>query len=293
MDEAIYWRCRREGGAFWLDGRAWLRFAGRDAVRFLNGQCTNDVRAWDGARSLCAAVVTAKGKLSADVYLAKDVGGGILLDGPAALGAALAARFERYIVADDVVVEPPGPGFRVTHAWGAAAGALRGDRAASPNDRIGRDGTDIFCAGPEHPVLGAWSCPPEVAEALRVEAGVPAWGHELDENVLPPEVGREERWISYSKGCYIGQEVISRIRSVGHVNRRLVGLVIEGAGMPPDGAGIEAAGEVVGRVTSAARSPSLEKVIALGFMRRQDATEGTRVSAGGLSARVATLPFVI
>lgn len=292
MDETIYWRCREEGGALWLDGRAWLRCTGRDVVRFLNGQCTNDVRAWDGRRSLCAAVVSAKGKLVADVYLARDGGEGVVLDGPSELGEELAARLERYIVADDVAIEGCGPDFRVMHAWGGAIGALRGDRVVSANDRIGLDGADIFCPGSECLDLGDWACPGEVAETLRIESGVPAWGRELNGDTLPPEAGPEARWISYTKGCYIGQEVISRIRSVGHVNRTMVGFVLSGDAAPSAGADVCVAGAVSGRVTSIARSPMLEKVIALGFVRRHDSDIGTEVAIGGSSAVVAALPFV-
>lgn len=292
MDEAMYWRCRKEGGAIWLDGRAWLRFTGGDAVRFLNGQCTADVRAWDGSRSLCAAVVTAKGRLCADIYLARDGGGGVVVDGPQELEGGLLERFKRYIVADDVEVEVCGPGYRVLHAWGVPASALRGGRVASPNRRIGPEGADIFCGDAGAPDPGPWACPAEVAEVLRVEAGIPAWGRELDADTLPPEAGAEERWISYSKGCYVGQEVISRIRSVGRVNRRMVGFVVRGEGAPRVGTEVRVGGEVSGRVTSVARSPSLQKFIALGFVRGHDAAVGTEVAMGDSHAVVAALPFV-
>ncbi len=292
VDETIYWRCRKEGGAFWLDGRCWLRFSGSDVVRFLNGQCTNDVRRWDGSRSLCAAVVSAKGRLLAEVFLARAGDGGIIVDGPAELAGALVGRFGQYVVADDVSIVGCGRDFRAMHAWGGAIAALRDGRGCSPNNRIGFEGADIFCEGPAAPEMGEWLCPTEVAEALRVESGVPAWGRELDGDTLLPEAESGDRWISYTKGCYIGQEVISRIKSVGHVNRNLVGIVLTGDAVPAAGANVMAGGKLSGRATSVVRSPSLQKTIALGFLQRHDSKVGTEVAIGGSPGVVVALPFV-
>jgi folate-binding protein YgfZ len=292
VDETIYWRCRKAGGAFWLDGRSWLRFSGGDVVRFLNGQCTNDVRRWDGSRSLCAAVVSSKGRLLAEVFLARGGDGGIILDGPAGLGGALVGRFGQYVVADDVSILGCGQDFRAIHAWGEAIAALRDGRGCSPNNRIGLEGADIFWEGGGDPDVGAWLCPDEVAEVLRVEAGVPAWGRELDGDTLLPEADSGGRWISYTKGCYIGQEVISRIKSVGHVNRKLVGFTLAGDPVSASGANVMAGGKISGRVTSVVRSPSLQKTIALGFVQRHDSKVGTEVAIGGSPGVVVALPFV-
>ena len=108
-------------------------------------------------------------------------------------------------------------------------------------------------------------------ESLRIEAGIPRWGRELDENTLPPEAGLERTHIDYAKGCYIGQEVISRLKSIGHVNRRLVGFVAaENEPLKPglrlfapDNDAAE-----IGTLTSAAWSFALEKPVALGYLKR-------------------------
>ncbi len=292
MDEATYWRSRREGGAYWLADRSWLRFSGQDVPRFLNGQCTNDVRNWDGTRSLRAAIVSAKGRLFAEIYLARDRGGNILMDGPGELAGALVGRLARYIVADDVSFAGPGPDFHVMHAWGKAIGALRSNCWISANNRIGPEGADIFCEGPVAHDIGEWLCPPEVRDVLRVEAGVPAWGREMDGDTLLPEVGSPERWVSYTKGCYIGQEIISRLKSVGHVNRHMVGLVIANGDAPPPGSPILANGKVLGHTTTQVWSPSMQKIIALGFIGRHDSETGTGVDVGGSSATIVALPFV-
>lgn len=293
VDEAIYWRCRKEGGAFWLSDRSWLRFSGRDVVRFLNGQCTNDVKDWDGTRSLRAAIVSAKGRLFAEIYLARERDGSILMDGPLELAGALVGRLSRYIVADDVSFIGPGPHFRAVHVWGKAISALRLNRWISANNRIGLEGADIFHQGAYEEDLGAWHCPREVAEVLRVESGVPAWGRELTGDTLLPEVGAPERWISYTKGCYIGQEIISRIKSVGHVNRQMVGLVFEGRHEPPVGSPISSQGNILGSLTTSVWSPSLQKIIALGIIRRHDSNVGTEVDVDGSSALIVALPFTV
>ena len=131
-------------------------------------------------------------------------------------------------------------------------------------------------------------------ESLRIEAGTPAYGADVDSTVLLPEIPIE-RLVSETKGCYIGQEVVVRIRDRGHVNRHLRGLVIDGTATPAVGAPVTAAGVEVGHVTSAIWSFGLGHPIALAFIRRQQADPGTRVAvqADGaeLPATVAALPF--
>jgi len=131
-------------------------------------------------------------------------------------------------------------------------------------------------------------------ESLRIEAGTPAYGADVDSTVLLPEIPIE-RLVSGTKGCYIGQEVVVRIRDRGHVNRHLRGLVIDGTATPAVGAPVTAAGVEVGHVTSAIWSFGLGHPIALAFIRRQQADPGTRVTvqADGaeLAATVSALPF--
>ena len=130
----------------------------------------------------------------------------------------------------------------------------------------------------------------EVLEILRVEAGLPKLHAELSLEVLPPEA-RLERAISYTKGCYTGQEIIARIRSRGQVAHLLVGIAAETEETPRHGDLVEVSGEAVGEVTSGARSPT-EGPIALAFVRRAHAAPGTRVRVGGSPGRVVDLPFV-
>jgi folate-binding protein YgfZ len=131
-------------------------------------------------------------------------------------------------------------------------------------------------------------------EALRIEAGTPAFPEDIGPSVLLPEVPFAHL-VSYGKGCYIGQEVIVRIRDRGHVNRFLRGLVLEGEMVPEAGAAVLAGDAEVGKVTSATWSPLLERPIALALVRRQHGDAGTTVSVrvddGAVRATVTDLPF--
>jgi folate-binding protein YgfZ len=135
----------------------------------------------------------------------------------------------------------------------------------------------------------------ETLEILRVEAGVPAYGIDMDENTLAPEVGRTDKAISYTKGCYLGQETIVRIRDLGHVNRTLLGLRVEGESVTPHGSKIFRDDKEVGEVRSCVLSPRLGTAIGLAYLHRSCQEPGTRVEVtvgmGRVPAEVASLPF--
>ena len=134
----------------------------------------------------------------------------------------------------------------------------------------------------------------QALDILRVEAGVPWPGVDMDESVLIMETGRQAA-ISFTKGCYLGQEVVERIAARGHVNRHLTGVRLDGDTPPPAGAKLLADGQEVGYVTSAVRSEGLGRVIALAMVHRKHATPGDRLTVdgdgGGVAATVAALPF--
>jgi folate-binding protein YgfZ len=141
---------------------------------------------------------------------------------------------------------------------------------------------------------GAQAADEETADVLRVEAGVPAFHRDMDEETIPLEAGIESRAISMTKGCYVGQEVIIRVLHRGHgrVARRLVGLRFQGDVVPPAGARIRAGDREIGEVTSSTRSPALQTPIALGYVHRDFVEPGTKVEIAGATAEVVTLPFV-
>ena len=135
----------------------------------------------------------------------------------------------------------------------------------------------------------------QALDTLRVEAGIPWYGRDVDETLIFPET-RLEQLVSFTKGCYIGQEVVARVKYRGHINRGLSGFVLEGDRVPGAGARVVAAGKEIGRVTSAVWSFALDRPIALGYVRREHFEPGSPVDVddggGILQAKVAALPFI-
>jgi len=166
---------------------------------------------------------------------------------------------------------------------------------------LGVPGFDIYIEAAKGDALrealaaaGAVAVSPEAAHVLRVEAGRPLFGVDMDTDTIPLEAGLDDRAISFTKGCYVGQEVIIRVMHRGHgrVARKLVGLMLEGEAPPGAGAPITANEKQVGEVTSAAQSPALGRPIALGYVARDLVEPGTVVQIDGRDAVVTALPFV-
>lgn len=287
-------RFSSEGGWADLSGRLQLKLTGADRVRYLNGQVTANVQRLEPGKALPACVTTAKGRLCGDVFI-HATADALWIDAEASLRETLPARLERYIIADDAVLAEVGGEVGLLHLMGPLASRpIDPDAvlAVAQANRFGEPGLDVllpagaldgFRAGlaAEMPELDA-----AFLEGLRVAAGIPRWGFELDEHTLPPEAGLERTHIDYHKGCYIGQEVISRLKSIGHVNRRLVRLTAEGPA--PLEAGLvlhpsEPGAPAAGVITSAAWSFALDRPMGLGYLKRA-------VPCGVLLARAADAP---
>ncbi len=259
---------------------ALLEFSGPDAVRFLNGQITQDVRrVADGKISLPSCVTDAKGKLQFRVRITAATNGALWVEGPADRVEELEARLTRYLIADDVEAADLTKRCSLSHFMEVMPEPPLGVIARESN-RYGVAGTDWWIpAGQtlDFPLLEG-----DELEALRIENGIPAWGHELVEGMLPPEALLEETDISYNKGCYIGQEVISRIKSAGKVNRRLARFVF-GAGIPVVPGPLENA---AGELTSVSPLAAGGVRHALGYVKRGaadlffKAADGTIYPAG-------------
>ena len=223
-----------------LSSHVRLRLSGPDAIRYLNGQVTNDVRKLQSGTALPACVTNHKGKLEAWVHLTQAPDGALHLSAPADLQDFLPLRLEKYLIADDCVLEDVTGATTLLHLIAPlekiSPWLAEGERPAAVS-RFGPPGYDLWST-PER--LAHWqkhfpTLTPEDLSALEVLHAVPAWGVELTPDLLPPEAGLDRTAIDYHKGCYIGQEVISRIRSVGRVNRHLAHLLqVEG---PPVAAG--------------------------------------------------------
>ncbi len=295
------------GAVFDLSHRSKLRIGGSDRQRYLNGQISNDLRKATATSAIQACVLTAKGKIDAEVFLAAD-GESFLLDSDPGVGETLSARLERYIIADDVSVEDVTDVFALFHVVGAGVPPVSANELRRASARLGETGTDIWIARAEHSAV--WQTLSQMfpifdeaaTEILRVERGIPRWGHELTAEIIPTEANLEERAIDYAKGCYIGQEVISRIKMSGQTNKRLCGLRVENSTALPVGFRLVAPDDQkdVGWITSSVVSPRFG-TIALGFLKRGYQEAGSNFHAvPGASAQsgapvpvtVVRLPFV-
>lgn len=225
-----------------LGAPALLEFRGPDAVRFLNGQITQDVRRVVGGRiSLPSCVTDAKGKLQFRVTVTEASNGALWVEGPAGRAEDLEARLTRYLIADDVEVADLSQSYKLSHFMGPPPESPP-DVIARESNRYGVAGTDWWIpAGRamDFPLLEG-----DELEALRIENGIPAWGRELVEGMLPPEALLDQSDISYQKGCYVGQEVISRIKSAGKVNKLLTRFLFDARAPVVPGPLENSAGEV-------------------------------------------------
>lgn len=287
-------------GAAWVDlsGREHLDVTGPDRVSFLQGMVTNDVEKLPEGQSLYAAMLTPKGAMVADVRVMKrpDV---LWLDLEPSLGAKALEFLNKYLISEEA---------ELLQSSERAMVSLLGPKASELLDKlddlalssmpglVGKDSLDVLVRRDTWPeveaTLGASSkISAATYEVLRVEAGVPRYFADLVETTIPLEANLD-RAIHYQKGCYIGQEVIARATHRGHMNRKLMGLLL-GESEVEAKAELFKAGKKVGWLTSVVRSPKKQQVVALGYVHRDALTEGERldVGAGPAVATVTALPF--
>ncbi|MDB6020159.1 MAG: Folate-binding protein YgfZ [Pedosphaera sp.] len=318
-------------GVLDLSFRGRICLTGADRARWLNGQVTNNVKDLRAGQGCYAALVTSKGKLQSDLNIF-CLPNELLLDFEPGLTEAVSQRLEKYIIADDVQVVDAAPHYGLLSVQGPKAETvarslgLPVEMPAKPmsfisvNDatlgeiylmnlpRAGTSGFDLFVPTAS---LGAVAdkliaaaravsgraCGWTAFEAARIEAGIPRFGADMDESNLAPEPGIESRAISYSKGCYIGQEVIARIRTYGHVAKSLRGLRLADGlkELPVKGDKLFHDGKEVGFITSALASPTLKANIALGYVRKEANHVGTQLTLhnkdGDSAAEIVELPF--
>lgn len=269
--------------------RCLLSFRGPDATRFLNGQLTQDVRD-PGDRALTSCVTDAKGRLQAFVRVFRGPDDGIWVEGPAAQEEELEQRLTRYLIADDVEVTNLSADWQLVHGVEATDPPVPGAGFARKAARVGEEGLDLwFPAGPlpEFNTL----CAAE-AETRRITARIPAWGSELTAGMLPPEAGLDRSSISYHKGCYIGQEVLSRIKSAGRLNRRLAAFLVDPGTSAGDLLGEQGTSRAAGTITSVAPWPDeAGRHAALGFLDKS-AFEEAELPVAGKPGIARVLGFV-
>jgi tRNA-modifying protein YgfZ len=299
-----------EGAAFIdFSNRGRLCLIGNDRQAFINGQVTNNVKGLRAGQGCYAALANAKGKMTSDlnIYVLQEE---ILLDFEPGLADKVKERLEKFIIADDVQIVDASSSYGLLCALGPkaierceSAGwrvpekpyeiALERDCYVAQTARLGTPGVDIFYplnndefAGKK---LQLEFAALEAFETVRIERGIPRFGVDMDENTLAPEALGENA-ISYSKGCYIGQEVIARIRTYGQVAKALRGMRFEpNAQIPKRGDKIHHAEKEVGWITSAVFSPKHRRPVALGYVRKECNQIGARVEVNGAAAEIVNL----
>ncbi len=282
MNPDLLQKIKAPAGAWRPGPRTLLTLTGEDRIRFLNGQVTQDLKKLQPGQAVRAAVITAKGRLEADCRIAAT-SEALWIETDAPLRASLRTRLEKFIVADDVTVEDVSDSYQLTHL--PTLSTLPPDAPQNclsfASARFRNPGLDLWI-----PSSSGWSPPASPLsdwEPLRIARGLPLWGVDIGPDTLPPEAGFESDAISSTKGCYIGQEVISRLRSVGHVNRHLCilgsGLLPSTCPLPSFPAACTAMnGQPVGSLTSLASAGG--SVLALAMIQRSQADPGNSVLAG-------------
>jgi tRNA-modifying protein YgfZ len=289
--------------------RGKLALRGAGAKEFLGGQVTNDVEALTPGHGCYAALLTPKGKMLADLRVL-DTGDELWLDTERVGLQAVFDAIRRYSIGHDVQLDKRtleqalfsliGP--RAREVAGAEAlrnehDNTRGALGGVPVLLIATDlGADVACAADDAAAVrtalidaGAAPADEAAAEVMRVESGRPRYGIDLDDSVIPQEAGLNDRAVSFTKGCYVGQETVARLFYKGKPNRHLRGLRLsEPVAM---GEELRVGDRVVGQVGSSVVSPTLGP-IALALVRRE-APPGTVVQADGTSAEVVELPFAL
>jgi glycine cleavage system T protein len=318
---------RRAAGVFDFTFRAKFAMKGDDRSKFLHRVVSNDIKKLAPGQGTYATLLNAQGHILADfrVYCAENC---LLISTDADLRDKTMLALRRYIIADRVQIEPldtvavaiQGPRSRAVlemflqttlalnqeydhQTTKYAAIPARVVRASSTGEEgyelwVERsDSVEIWKAlgggspAPGDPPPERVYCGTTALETLRIEAGIPRYGPDMGEDTIPLEAGLLGA-LSFSKGCYIGQEIVERARSRGHVNWKLMGVIVNAPVAPTPGENLVAEGKTVGEITSACVSPTLAKTIALAYVRREVSEPGTKLAlASGASAEVASLPF--
>ncbi|MBK8301926.1 MAG: folate-binding protein YgfZ [Chloracidobacterium sp.] len=293
-----YNHIRSGGNGFYEQKRGLIAVWGKEAVQFLDGLISNDMKTLEDGQQMLAAFPNAQGRLLAVVRVLRQ-GDKYLFETEDATREKVYQNLFRFTFAGDFFVEDLSEQYRYFEMFGdepvtSGGGGIFYKSTASANSFMPIDSGETL----RHALEGAGSIEisEELYETLRIESGTPKYGVDMDETTIVPELGIDSL-ISYNKGCYIGQEIIARIHFRGHVAKRLTGVVLS---EPPASAGGQlvgtelatADGKNAGRITSVTFSPKLGKTIALAFVRYDYLATGTELRIGDVTATVADLPFL-
>jgi folate-binding protein YgfZ len=304
--------------------RAFFSFSGPDAQRYLNAILTSNVRDMKAGAGTVGLLLTPQGHILAEVetFLLDN---GVLASSHAMVRERTLSTFDKFIIMDDVTLEDVTPSKGTLDLVGPLGASVISEIAG-----VDLAGLPVFShveamvdSSPCRIVRKAWLEYPaamivaprehlsdlwrelesrarahggapagmEAVNSIRLESGTPWFGLDYDDKNIPHEAGLEHSHISYEKGCYTGQEIVERVRSRGHANRRLTELQFPGAEPPAPGTILLHDGKEIGNVTSAAFSPILGRSIGLGYVRREHSAPGTRLDASGVPAEVILPPL--
>ena len=298
--------------------RTVIEARGNDRTQFLHSFCTNDVKRLAPGRGCEAFITSHQGKTLGDVFVFCE-SERLVIGTVAGQAPTLLAHFDRFVISEDVTFQDLSERVQIFLVAGREATTnLRHLCGSDPPAemlsfaeakiagcqctifRVPYAGGQSFlirsAAGEAAPVrsaleaAGARRCQQEAVEALRLEAGFPYFGRDITDDNLPQEVARDRQAISFTKGCYLGQETVARIDALGHVNRLLVRVRFEASTIPPDGTLLLAGGKQIGQTTSAAWSPTLGGPLAMGYVRRAHAAAGTRLESDAGQCEVIAPP---
>ena len=243
-----------------LSKRAKFRVTGKDRVRYLNGQVSNDVRKVSSKETISACVTTAKGKLEGLIWISEDTSSeSLLIDADPELRESLMMRLSKYIISDDVEIFDVTEDYQLIHDLG------HDDDNLMLSNRFCCNGVDRWIKVGDLIAGSDWMSDKSLEE-YRIKQGVPAWGYELNSNTLPQEALLERKSVDFHKGCYVGQEIISRLKSVGRVRRLLVGLTFSEGSAPESGWELlDDENKKIGEVTSVCKKDS--ELIGLGYVK--------------------------
>ncbi len=280
--------------AAWLDlsDRGKIRVTGRDRARFLHNLLSNDVKGLAPGQGNYHFLLNAQGRIQADANLFVFADW-MLLDCDSELTERILQHLKRYIIADQVALEDVTSAFAMIAVEGPKAQeAPRREETAMQASITGQPGI-WFLVDPAQKArliadlerAGAVAASPSEAAVVRVENARPRYAEDFGDTTLPQET-RQDRAISFTKGCYLGQEIVERIRSRGQVHKQLVLIGIDGSEPPAPGSTITAAGQEIGHLTSPVYSPRMQQSLGLAILRREFATPEAGLQVAGRAVRI-------
>jgi aminomethyltransferase len=303
--------------------RAFFRFTGPDRVRYVNAILTNNIKDLQPGQGNLSLLLNPQGHILAEVET-QALPDYLLAVSYAMIRDSLHATLDKFIIMDDVTLEDVTDSMAVVALEGPATPAIVRElcrvelesltelghtktSVAGTPCRIARrspggvPGAEFITA--RERIAEVWAALEQAARqhgggpigygalsVLRLEAGIPWFGYDFDDTVIPHEAGLEHSHINYTKGCYTGQEIVERVRSRGHVNRKRVGLRFSGAALPERKAALTSSGKDAGHVTRAGYSPALGAGIGMGYVRREFNAPGNKLAWSGGTAEVIESP---